>query len=116
VFFNLVRATAYPKKPGFNASDPLWSITPLVDYVSDGSLGTRHAFEWEREWRHPGDLEFSIGDIAFLFIPESEHVSAAAKLSAFYGDPANVPQMIDATWNDERLQAALASLPASGAE
>lgn len=110
IFFNMVKATAYPKKPGFEVGDPLWSVTPFVDYVSDGSLGTRHAFEWEREWRHPGDLEFGAAEVAFLFIPESEHAAARANLSKFYGDAVPVPPLIDATWGEERLQSALASL------
>lgn len=110
VFFNMVKKTAYPRTADFDPADPLWALTPFVDYVSDGSTGTPHAFEWEREWRHPGDLAFGVADVAFLFMPEEQHDRARQSLSIHYGDPALVPQLIDASWGEDRLQDALAIL------
>tara|TARA_R110000868_G_scaffold10357_2_gene51035 strand:+ start:3748 stop:4398 length:651 start_codon:yes stop_codon:yes gene_type:complete len=56
---------------------PIWDIAPFVDIP--GSYGpSTYFFEWEREWRHVGDLKFELGDPAFLIIPEHLHEAAGA--------------------------------------
>lgn len=58
----------------FSAGDPtapIWSVTPFVD-----ETGGSYNFEWEREWRHVGDLHFTPDDVAFLIIPEESHFYA----------------------------------------
>jgi hypothetical protein len=35
-----------------------------------------YRFEWEREWRHVRDLNFTVQDVAFLIIPENLHQNA----------------------------------------
>ena len=53
-------------------SDPIYQLTPFIDYVGTFK-GVRHEFEWEREWRVDGDLNFTFPiDIPFVFLPKSE--------------------------------------------
>lgn len=55
--------------------DPIWRIAPYVD--QPGQYGSSsYFFEWEREWRHVGDLNFKESDLAFLIIPEHLHKAA----------------------------------------
>ncbi|UVK50394.1 hypothetical protein DBIPINDM_003532 [Mesorhizobium sp. AR02] len=55
--------------------DPIWQIAPFVD--QPGVYGkSSYFFEWEREWRHVGDLDFKAADPAFLIIPENLHGAA----------------------------------------
>jgi hypothetical protein len=46
-------------------NDLTWKLTPFIDNVMPG----RYAFEWEREWRVPGGLIFTLADIAFVITP-----------------------------------------------
>jgi hypothetical protein len=55
--------------------DPVWKLTPFIDHPGD-YYGSPYRFEWEREWRHPGELSFAPEDVAFLFIPEDLHDAA----------------------------------------
>ena len=54
---------------------PMWTITPFVNMPGEYPNGT-YCFEWEREWRHAGDLTFSVADPAFLIVPERQHGGA----------------------------------------
>ncbi|TKT81019.1 hypothetical protein [Aquamicrobium sp. LC103] len=55
--------------------DPIWKIAPFVD--QPGQYGSAsYFFEWEREWRHSGNLAFKEEDPAFLIIPEDLHQAA----------------------------------------
>ena len=55
--------------------DPIWRVAPFVD--QPGQYGSSsYFFEWEREWRHPGDLHFDEADPAILIIPEDLHEAA----------------------------------------
>ena len=55
--------------------DPIWRVAPFVD--QPGQYGSSsYFFEWEREWRHTGDLHFKETDSAFLIIPEDLHEAA----------------------------------------
>lgn len=55
--------------------EPIWNITPFIDVTGDYPGGA-YRFEWEREWRYVGDLDFTENDPAFLIIPEELHVQA----------------------------------------
>jgi hypothetical protein len=58
-----------------DASAPIWRLTPFVD--RPGRYGTTtYFYEWEREWRTPGDVAFQTTDVAFLIIPEALHEDA----------------------------------------
>ena len=77
----------------------LWQITPFIDYVMPS-----HEFEWEREWRVIDGLKFDSKDVAFVFAPEKKHSKLGHQLSLD-----DVP-LIDTTWEDARLQSAIAKL------
>ena len=87
----------------------VWKLTPFID--SPGNYGkTKYFFEWEREWRHVGDMKFETSDAAFLIIPE--HLHAAAR--AFFEDarddstgPAYLCPYIDTTWSADDIRVAL---------
>lgn len=53
---------------------PIWRVAPFVDVP--GVYKSEYFFEWEREWRLIGDLEFEVKDPAFLIIPEDLHENA----------------------------------------
>jgi Putative abortive phage resistance protein AbiGi, antitoxin len=56
-------------------NDLIWKVAPFVD--APGAYGkSSYFFEWEREWRHIGDLHFQPADPAFLIIPEESHEAA----------------------------------------
>lgn len=60
-----------------DAQDPIWKLAPFIDAPGVYPSG-KYMFEWEREWRHIGDLKFDIADVSFLIIPEELHVNARA--------------------------------------
>ncbi len=64
-------------------NDPIWTLTPFIDASGDYGA-SQYRFEWEREWRHVGDLSFSENDVSFLILPEHEHmpVPASSKRSS----------------------------------
>ncbi len=89
----------------------IWTLTPFVDSTGDYATGT-YRFEWEREWRHLGDLHFTPSDVAFLIIPEELHKNAYAFFQNAYQKnlgPAYFCPYIDPGWNFERLRETLSS-------
>lgn len=54
---------------------PIFNITPFIDSPGDYP-GGNYRFEWEREWRKVGDLQFNTEDVKFLVIPEDLHEQA----------------------------------------
>ncbi|GAA4237633.1 hypothetical protein GCM10022254_50270 [Actinomadura meridiana] len=89
---------------GVDPEDPLWKLTPFIDKTGAWD-GGRYEFEWEREWRVLGDLEFFVGDVEFLIIPEVQQASMQAWWDRNFGEM--MPPVIDITWEMGRLQAAL---------
>jgi hypothetical protein len=93
-------------------NDPIWQLTPLIDKPGNYG-GAMYDFEWEREWRHVGDLTFSESDVAFLVIPEELHATAwgffASALNENSG-PAYLCPYIDPYWDQVRVQQALSSV------
>lgn len=47
-------------------SDPLWDLTPFIDLVRPG----RYEWDWEREWRVLGDVNFTLADVSFVVTPQ----------------------------------------------
>jgi hypothetical protein len=91
-----------------DANHPIWSIVPFVDAAGAGGS---YFFEWEREWRKIGDLDFGVDDVAFLIIPEDSHEAARM----FFDDaerehtgPCYRCPFIDPYWTQAQIQAALA--------
>ena len=67
-----------------NINDPIWKLAPFVDRPGwyQGILRDRkYFFEWEREWRHVGDLTFLETDLSFVILPENEHANLRSYLS-----------------------------------
>jgi hypothetical protein len=98
---------------GVDPADPLWRLTPLVDYPGDYGE-TAYRFEWEREWRVPGGLRFEPDDVSFLFLPEEHHAAARAFFEGHYRantGPAYLCPYIDPRWEVGEIQDALADVP-----
>lgn len=94
-----------------NWDDALWSLTPFIDQPFDAAVGG-YRFEWEREWRVPGGLEFHLDAAAFLFAPEDDHQFLSDYISQYLGrDQQQLgPLLIDPLWDDDGLQVAFADL------
>jgi hypothetical protein len=88
---------------GINKNDPFWTLTLFVDFPGHYE-DVSYRFEWEREWRHAGDLEFDPPDVSFLFVPEIHHSQIRSEL------PDYLCPLIDPTWSMERIQDAVAEL------
>jgi hypothetical protein len=85
-------------------SHPIWKIAPFV--ASPGHYGdTKYFFEWEREWRVPGDFDFSFPDVAFLIVPEAEHADASKWLRTEIAD--HEFRLVDPRWGRDRGRIAL---------
>ncbi|KJS29804.1 MAG: hypothetical protein VR64_19065 [Desulfatitalea sp. BRH_c12] len=94
------------------AEDPdalVWRITPMID--APGTYrGRDYQFEWEREWRHLGPIQFEPEDVAFLLIPEEQHAAARGFFeNAYYENlgPAYFCPYVDPSWERERIIEAL---------
>jgi hypothetical protein len=86
------------------------SMTPFIDKVGEFPDGTVYRFEWEREWRVPRRLDLYAGCPAFLFAPGAEHIQLMADLTTLgvAGTPHGIAPLLDPTWDEPTLQAALA--------
>jgi len=90
-------------------NSPVWRVAPFVDLPGTYGWST-YLYEWEREWRHVGDLDFSVTDPAFLIIPESHHEAArdffhSAKIENI--GPSYECPFIDPYWDEDQIAAAL---------
>lgn len=47
-------------------TNPIWELTPFIDLVMPGA----YEWDWEREWRVCGDLNFALEDVAFVVTPD----------------------------------------------
>ncbi len=52
-------------------ASPLLQLTPFIDGMADGVPYT-YRFDWEREWRVPGGLDFELTDVAFVLTPDGD--------------------------------------------
>lgn len=84
---------------------PAGELFPFIEGMGDwrGSGGKFKEFWWEREWRHKGDLTFSVSDLALVIAPAADH----SDFEAIVGD-----RVIDGTWGLERIVAKLAGVAA----
>jgi hypothetical protein len=96
---------------------PIARIAPFVEGMGTWSDDPRDRkeFWWEREWRHTGDLTFSLEEAAVIFCPE-EDMAAFEKIAS----PGRVPSpgelarhvpLIDPRWGLEHIIATLAGVP-----
>ncbi len=94
------------------AADPIWALTPLIDITGKKpDAPYDYQFEWEREWRVPGDLRFESKDVSMLFIPEELHDAARS----FFRDaqnentgPSYESAFLDGAWDVSKITAVLA--------
>ena len=90
----------------------VWTFTPFIDQPYDDETGA-YRFEWEREWRVPGGLQFNLDEVAFVFVPEEEHGFLRDYITEYLGHDIGAlgPVLIDPRWPEGRLQAAFATIP-----
>jgi hypothetical protein len=91
---------------------PFWSLTPFIDRLGEYG-GRSYRFEWEREWRVPGGLEFDVAEVAFLLLPEVHHVAARAFFENAFADntgPAYFCPYLDPNWSIDRIGEAIDGL------
>ncbi len=111
----LAEAVTAARQLGFNpwdADHPFWRLTPFIDFPGDYGA-TAYRFEWEREWRVPGDMRFTSDEVAFLFIPGELHGAAQRFLQEVREQnlgPAYDCPFLDPLWPEEAIQEALAAL------
>lgn len=87
-----LREQAAASPDGFD-SHPASKILPFIEAMGTWT-GSRKEFSWEREWRHPGDFDFSWLDLALVLCPEDE-------IDEFEGlGPYNA---VDPSWSLERM-------------
>lgn len=97
--------------PPMDTASPFWHIAPFIDFPGAG--GTKYRFEWEREWRVPGDLTFEVDDVAFLFLPEEFHERARFFFATVQRDnsgPVYTCPLADPAWPGDRVHDALRDL------
>jgi hypothetical protein len=99
--------------PGADQPDPailaqakILRITPFIEQMGPMTTGGRKEFWWEREWRHQGDMRFSVEDIVVVFAPVGEHENLRSTLE--WSD--DCPAFVDASWGLERMIATLAHI------
>lgn len=90
-------------------ADEFWEIAPFIDKViSNKSI--KYEFEWEREWRHRGNLSFKTNDVSFLIIPENNQEAARRFFQGTEGDntgPNYQCPYIDIDWSLDKIRKAL---------
>jgi len=97
-------------RSGNLTDDPVWSLTPHIDFTGEFEGGRTYRFEWEREWRLAGNLTFGENDPAFLVIPEENHERAATFFEQAREDnsrPVYSCPFIDANWDIARVRSTL---------
>lgn len=59
--------------------DGLWKLAPFIDPTGHG-----YRFDWEREWRVPDGLRFTLQDVAFVLTPDGDQQQIAEDIE-FHG-------------------------------
>jgi hypothetical protein len=91
--------------------DPLWRIAPLIDAPGNYPM-CKYRFEWEREWRCVGSLQFTVEEVAFLILPEKHHEAASGFFHNAIMDnfgPGYLCPYLDPRWDRARVREALAA-------
>lgn len=84
---------------------PFWPLTSMIEFIKSSNH-----WEWEREWRVSGGLRFNPSDVAFLFIPESHHITASdffIEAEEQNTGPAYHCPFIDSTWTRQQTEASI---------
>ncbi len=94
---------------------PFWTLTPFIDEQWGGKSETKHRFEWEREWRVPGELGFGLDDVMFVFVPKQEHEDWNCFWENVTGGTGGSGLLfVDPLWDENRLQDAFREVRCSG--
>ncbi|WP_345473778.1 hypothetical protein QMQ05_05855 [Glutamicibacter ectropisis] len=86
--------------------DPIWRVTPFVDNVDRG----KYAFDWEREWRIVGGLQFDLSDVIMLIGLEGVDPLFHEEFSL--GAPLYDPRDDSYVWHGETIPSLGANLEA----
>lgn len=92
-----------------SADSDIWKLTPFID-APGKYYNSTYEFEWEREWRHLGNFNFTVEDVAFLLIPEHLHEAALTFFQDVFEDhsgPAYFCPYVDPEWPREKILAAI---------
>lgn len=73
--------------------DDLWQLAPFID-----PTGAGYRFDWEREWRVPDGLRFTLQDVAFVLTPDAGGQHQITEDVEFHG-AFQVPGDIGVTWD-----------------
>lgn len=73
-------------------ANDFWKLTPFIDIV----IPNKYEWDWEREWRVPGGLNFNLEDVAFLVIPSTLGLQFVEDLGI--EAPFIDPRDLDAYW------------------
>lgn len=68
---------------------------------------SQNEFWWEREWRHRGDLTFSLDRVPLWLCPANEIPEFTDLIQAQIPPPTKPPRCIDPTWGLEQIVAHL---------
>lgn len=84
------------------ADHPAAKILPFIEGMGTWP-GSQKEFWWEREWRHVGNFNFDINEVALVLCPEAEHDTF---------DGLAPGKLVDPAWSLERIIAKLVGLAA----
>jgi hypothetical protein len=106
-FFEIVRRLAFLQSPDLD--EPLWRITPFIDYPAEnepGEASSSYDWRWEREWRIRGGLQFQSDDVALLLAPEGRHEWLADwwALHMIDGWGGYIPPIVSPRWPRDRQE------------
>jgi hypothetical protein len=97
----VARAT---RQEGGLLADPIARIAPFVEVMGTWE-GRQKEFWWEREWRHLGNLTFSLADVAVVLCHEQD----MADFEPFtLSESGRTVPLLDPQWGLERMIAHLA--------
>lgn len=91
-----IKSGNFPAHPGSK-------ILPFVEPMGTWRQRQRE-FWWEREWRHLGNFDFTLEEVALVLCPESEHETFESRAPR---------KCVDPTWSLERMLAKLVGLTSS---
>jgi hypothetical protein len=93
--------------------DPIARIAPFVEIMGkwDRGPGDRKEFWWEREWRHRGDLEFKLQEIAVILCPKDDMRALKGLAGPSPPEEGRRVPLVDPRWGLEHIIAALAGVP-----
>ncbi|MFE0156853.1 hypothetical protein ACFWY5_57680, partial [Nonomuraea sp. NPDC059007] len=110
---NALAAPAQPFTQPHGDLPDILRLTPFMEQMGSGVRSSdgvvyRKDFSWEREWRHCGDLAFTLSDVTAIFAPEADHDQFAADIHAIHTGDQPIPSLLDPNWSLERMIIALA--------